>query len=314
MGRAERPRVAVLLPLGGDTAGLAQSMRQAVEPAGGKDAAPLEVQIIDSALGPAAIGADVRLILGPVFARDVPAVVAAAGGIPVLTFSNDSDLIGGGAFVFGVTPAQSIGAIFAYARAQGVRRVAVVVWDRPWGRQSAAAAAALAPRAGLSLQPVVTLRESGESAQLSRRLARDGAPDAVLLADGGAHLTLLAAALGGSALQLLGTSQWSGMDLAGAPALDGAWFAAPDPGPLDAMSPAPDRRSGLLPALARDGVTVAAALAKGGGAWRGGLLRSDGFATSLGRVRFFADGSVERDQSIFAVSASGVKLLVRAPS
>ena len=40
---------------------------------------------------------------------------------------------GQGAFVMGITPAQSVAAAFSYARAQGVRRVAVVSAPGPLG-------------------------------------------------------------------------------------------------------------------------------------------------------------------------------------
>ena len=61
------------------------------------------------------------LLLGPLRADQTPAVLAEAGAAPVVTFSNDDRLAAQGAFVMGVTPAQSVAAAFSYARAQGVR-------------------------------------------------------------------------------------------------------------------------------------------------------------------------------------------------
>ena len=66
------------------------------------------------------------MLLGPLRADQTPAVLAVAGDVPVVSFSNDDRLAGQGAFVMGITPAQSVAAAFSYARAQGVRRVAVV--------------------------------------------------------------------------------------------------------------------------------------------------------------------------------------------
>jgi branched-chain amino acid transport system substrate-binding protein len=292
-------------------------MRRAAAPTASADKSPIDVQVFDtgtneaSAAAARAVSGKAGLILGPVFARDTLAVVAAAGAVPVISFSNDGDLVGGGAFVFGLTPSQSIAAIFPFARAQGVRRVSVVALDRPWGRQTIAAATALAPRAGLTIQQIITIGEQSGLEELASRVRAGDAPDAVLLADGGATLPGLAQTLAGRGIQILGTSQWGGLDLAAIPDLNGAWFAAPDATGLDRVSPG--NQAGILPILALDGVTIALALANSGGISRAGLLRANGFATALGRVRFQPSGAVERDLSILGVSADGVRVLSKAP-
>ena len=66
-----------------------------------------------------------------------------------------------GAFVMGVTPAQSVATMFSYARAQGLTRIAVVARESPLGAASIAAARGIAQAGGISL--TVPVRGTGNS-------------------------------------------------------------------------------------------------------------------------------------------------------
>ena len=125
---------ALLLPLTGALAAIGQNMARAASlvtqssPAG---SAPPVYDTLDTADGAAqaalqAITNGAKILLGPMRADQTPAVLAVAGNIPVITFSNDDTLAAQGTFVMGITPAQSVATMFSYARAQGITRIAVV--------------------------------------------------------------------------------------------------------------------------------------------------------------------------------------------
>ena len=133
---------ALLLPLTGDAASLGQNMARAaslvVVSGPGAGATPAyDTEGSAEGAGRAAreaLDAGARMLLGPLRADQTPAVLAEAGNVPVVTFSNDDRLAKQGAFVMGMTPAQSVATVFSYARAQGIRRVALVARPVHWAR------------------------------------------------------------------------------------------------------------------------------------------------------------------------------------
>lgn len=336
-GGPARLRVVMLLPLNGARAGLGQSMAQAARLAQPDPDPLIELDIRDTggtAPGAAAAvqGSGARLVLGPVFAAEVPGVLAAVGpGVPVLTLSNDASLAARGAVVFGLTQAQSIGPILAYARGQGVRRLGLIASPGPLGAQSLAATQAAAARHGLDLIATLEAPDAppipGALADRLAAASRDGRlPEAVLLPDGGPGLPALARGLGGAGVQLLGTAQWLGTDIGAEPALSGAWYAAPDPtgfAPFADRMAAGGASAGVLAALAHDAVAVARAWAADGATdgaadgaadgatGRAGLARPQGFAGALGTTRCGTDGLCQRDLAIHLIDQGRVRLIGR---
>ncbi len=236
----------------------------------------------------AARKAGATIVLGPVFAREVPAVLGAVGrDIPVVTFSNDAALVESGVFLLGLTARQSVATILGYAAQRGVRRVAIAGGpDQGWGAQARVAALAVAPAVGIELAP---------------ELMRDPLPDALLALDP-ATLASTATRLNGQGVQLLGAFQ--GLDLAPdlLTRIDGAWMAAPDPIGFAAFARAYEQRNGSAPgtiaALAYDAAGIALQLFRGGGTDRSALLSSGGFKAVCGNVRFHEDGSAARALAI----------------
>ena len=254
-----------------------------------------------------------RMLLGPLRADQTPAVLAVAGDVPVVTFSNDDRLAGQGAFVMGITPAQSVAAAFSYARAQGVRRVAVVARPGPLGEASAGAARDLAAAGGLTLTAVL-LRDSATPASSSALRGRRAAatlPDAVFLPDGGATWSPSPTASPARGLRLMGGVQWGVLDVAGVPALEGAWFAAPPPDVfvpfLDTFEARFGEPAGIVTALGHDAALMAAELGDARALDRGGLTRSEGFAGVLGAVSASStDGRCQRDLAVLTVEGGRI--------
>jgi ABC-type branched-subunit amino acid transport system substrate-binding protein len=83
----------------------------------------------------AAIGDGAALILGPLLSASTRAVgaVARAANVPVIAFSSDRSVAGGGTYTMGFLPSAEIWRIVAYARSKGVRRFAALAPDNIYG-------------------------------------------------------------------------------------------------------------------------------------------------------------------------------------
>ena len=313
---ARRPLAALLLPLSGASADLARSMAQAAALAQGAATAKTVLPVFDTGGTPegaaraatAALKAGVPLLLGPLFGREIAAVAAVAGGVPVLAFSNDLAAPRGAAFLLGVTAAQAVEAVLGYARRRGVRRVAVVADASGWGGQGAAAARAVAGDIGIEL--------TATTFEALRGMAPDALPDAVLVTGGGPALGAAARELKAAGVQLLATLQATEATPAGLAALDGAWCAAPDPERFAEFARTYEARHGATPGvlagLAYDAVGIARAMRAAGLSTREGLLRTSGFGGATGTVRFARDGSAARDLAVLVAEGGTLRVVERS--
>jgi len=313
---------ALLVPLTGASAALGLSMRRAAalvqtDRAGGADLLVLDSG--DSPEGAAtaareALRRGAKLILGPLFATQVRAVIAVADGrAPVLTFSNDSTLLESGAFVMGVTASQLVTAILGYARTRGVRRMALTAGADPWGREAEAVARALQPRLGIALTVLPT--PPADAAALA---ASGDLPDALLLPGDTSAMLATARALRGSGVQLLAATVGVDRTPTALAALDGAWLATPDPAAFAGFAERYETRNGGAPgviaALAYDGARIARALRDGGAMDRKALLALDGFSGATGALRFRADGSCARALTILTAGPHGYAVAEEYPA
>lgn len=306
---------ALLLPLSGTSAELGQRLQAAATLGGGPG---IGIEIIDcgstpeSAVAAAkqAVAAGARMLVGPVFSAQASAVGTAVR-VPLITLSNDETLAGGGTFVFGVTPAQSAQAIFSIAAQRNLRDVAIVVPPGAFGVQSAAAAESVGRALGLSVRPAVT---RGAADGLVAALAAGGAlPDAVYLPVADATLAPFVEALRGSGVQVLGSTQWSALDLTGRVAFRDAWFAAPDPLRFaafdDAFRNATGEPGGIIGGLAFDGVELLRILGQTGQMSAKGLTRKEGFTGVVGPYRFAKSGLCERGLGVLKVDVDDFSLI-----
>lgn len=313
---------ALLLPLSGSAAAVGQNMGRAaslVTQGLPVNARPAVFDTGDTASGAAeaarqAISGGAKLLTGPLRADQTPAVLAVAGNVPVITFSNDDTLGAQGAFVMGITPAQSVSTMFSYARAQGAGRIALVAADTPLGTASAVAAARIAAAGGITLTATL-LRDPAQGGLVAalRQASGGTLPDAVFLPDGGAPLKAFAAALKGSGVQVLGSVQWGVSDVSANGNLEGAWFAAPPP---DLFLPFADRfeaafgeQPGIVAALGHDAALLAVGLGSARAMNRKGITRSGGFTGVLGAFRFLPTGRCQRDLSVLGIERGTITVL-----
>jgi branched-chain amino acid transport system substrate-binding protein len=311
---------ALLLPLSGEASALGENMARAaslVTQSEAPDRAPKVYDTQDTVDGSVAAAKQAfdngaKVLLGPLRADQTVGVLAMAGNRPVITFSNDDALTLQGAFVMGITPAQSVASMFSYARAQGLTRIAVVSRAGPLGQATEAAARSLAAAGGITITTV--LQRDPDEGGLVNALRNGGAlPQAVYLPDGGATLSGFSKALRGSDVQLLGSVQWGVADVTADSNLDGAWFASPPP---DLFLPFADRfqaafgtQPGVVAALGHDAALLAVGLGDGRGVSRKGILREAGFTGALGPFRFVEGGRCQRDLAVLGVTGGTFNVL-----
>lgn len=139
-----RVRVALLLPLSGQSSALGQAMLLAAELAlfeiGNEKFDLLPIDTLGTQEGAViaaerAITQQVRLILGPLLAPAAAAVapIARRAGINVLSFSNSREIAGQGMFILGFVPRQQVDTIMEYAAGLEHTRFAVLAPNNPYG-------------------------------------------------------------------------------------------------------------------------------------------------------------------------------------
>ena len=323
---AERHRVAVLVPLTGGNAGVGQSIANAANLAlldtGGER---IRITVYDTAKGAGAAANQAladgnRLFLGPLLAEDVRAVapVARDAGVPVISFSNDSSVAGGGVYLMGFTPGQSISRVVRHAAGEGAERFAALVPEGVYGRRAAEAMVAAVRASGGTLVGTQTFARGSIGLRSAvTRLNATGGWDAVLVADGGriaASAAPILKATPSGAARILGTELWAAdADLAKTPGLRGAWFASPSDTMFNQLRTRYRARYGAYPyrlaSLGYDAVLLALRVARD---WRPGrpfpegeLRDRGGFAGVDGAFRFGPDGIAERSLEVREVTATG---------
>lgn len=171
--------------------------------------------------------------------------------------------------------------------------------------------------------PPISLPRSdlGGTSSLPPLLAPPRTFDALLLAEGGAQLRGLAAALSAMgvrspSVQLLGTGKWDEPGTVDEPALIGAWFAAPSPVNRDEFDIRYRRTFGQTPprlaTLAYDATALAAILARGPEQEpfsRTALTDPNGFFGRDGLFRLSPDGVADRRLAILRIDRNGVTVI-----
>jgi len=329
----ERHRIALLVPLSGPNAGVGQSLANATQLALlDTRNERLRVTTYDTNTGAAAaaqraIADGNKLILGPLLAADVRAVmpVARGAGVPVISFSNDAGVAGNGAYLMGNLPTQSIGRVVDYAQSQGVTTFAGLVPNGLYGeRASTAFLRAVEADGG----KVVSLQVYGPGtlAGAVSKLAQAGPYQALLVADNSAAASGVVAVVrraGGGGAHILGTDQWN-LDaaLTSKAPLNGAWFASVSDDLYRRYAVKYRARFGTSPfrlsSLGYDAVLLTIRIARD---WPIGrpfpeerLRDRDGFAGLDGAFRFGRDGIAERALEVQEIRGGTTVVVSPAPS
>jgi ABC-type branched-subunit amino acid transport system substrate-binding protein len=269
-----------------------------------------------------------EIILGPPFAHSVGQVgqLARARGVPVIAFSTDANVAARGIYLLSFLPESDVDRIVGYAVSRGKRSFAALVPDNPYGTVVQAAFQQTVARQGGRV--VALERYSTDQQQMREAVARvaqaASQADAIFIPDGSDAAVIEALTQGGvdpRRVQILGTGLWTDdPQIAANRALQGAWFAAPEPQGYRNFANRYRGRFGRDPlrnaTLAYDAVALVAALIKTQGAQRFTepvLTSASGFSGIDGIFRFRADGTTERGLAVLRVAPSGAQVISPAP-
>ena len=145
--------------------------------------------------------------------------------------------------------------------------------------------------------------------------------DALLIADGGARLRAIAAALPQfgitrGAVRLLGTGAWDEAGIGREPALLGGWFAAPAPEFRRDFEQSYQALFGQAPprlaTLGYDATAIASVVAReraAGAAVKDVIADPKGFLGRDGLFRFSANGVADRFLAVLEVERDGVRVI-----
>jgi ABC-type branched-subunit amino acid transport system substrate-binding protein len=328
-----RHRIALLVPMSGETGPVGQAIANATTMAlldTGAD--NLRITTYDTSEGIAtaarkAVADGNRLILGPLMGEAVPAVQAAArpAGVPVIAFSNDATVAGPDVFVIGHLPEQSIRRSVAYARGRGAARFAVLAPEGDYGSRALFALEnALRDYGGALVRKESYARGNTSIVSAAGRLRAAGGYDTVLIADS-ARLGIEAAQelQSGPRARILGTELWSGeAALAKAGAMEGALFAAVSDQRYKRFAESYAARFGAQPyrvaTLGYDAVLLTLRVAR---EWKvgtpfpkGELYDKGGFLGVDGAFRFARNGVVERALEVREVRGGDIVAVDPAPT
>src|SRR5262245_5170904 len=332
-------KVGLILPLSATgNAGLAaQSMKNAAEMALADFNAP-NVQLLvkdDAGTVPGAqqatqqaLDEGAELILGPLFAHSVGAAgqLARARGVPLIAFSTDANVAARGVYLLSFLPESDVDRIVGYAVSQGKRSFAALVPDNAYGNVIQAAFQQTVARRGARVAAIERYGQDQQQMQdaITRIAQTAASADAIFIPDGSDSIAvvqgLTAAGVNPKRVQLLGTGLWDDPQIFSNPALQGAWFAAPETSGYRTFAGRYRARFGRDPVrtatLAYDAVSLVAALVKTQGAQRFSdqvLTNTSGFSGIDGVFRFRADGTNERGLAVLRVTSGGGAPVSPAP-
>src|SRR5262249_20087527 len=154
----------------------------------------------------------------------------------MIAFSTDWQLAGDHTFILGFTPFDQVERVTSYAAQHGLMNVGVLAPNNEYGSAVVTTFEGSAKRQGMNIPHTERFSSMPEQIQQSaqRFAAFRPASQAVLIPAGGTQAISLSQALtqsGQSPAQVrrLGTGLFEDSVLAQSGALEGAWFAAPDP-------------------------------------------------------------------------------------
>jgi ABC-type branched-subunit amino acid transport system substrate-binding protein len=346
-GQRAPVKIAILLPLGGmgETAAIAKSMKQAAEMALFEVNDP-NVQLITKDDGGSAVGgraaADAaikegaEIILGPLFSQAAlgAAPVARQAGVPILTFSNDTQAAGKGVYLMSFLAEEEVERVVSFAARQGKRRFAALIPDNAYGnvvepafRRSVLAAGGTVviverypPAANGMLGPAKRVVEAIKRAdELLNPI------DALFLPGGPEALPQIGPVVAYNGLdtrkvKLLGTGAWDFPSIGRDDAFVGGWYPSPDPIAWRAFAERFARTFGNAPpriaSVAYDAVGLAIGLASSPPGARytvANMTRPHGFTGVDGIVRFGETGLSERGLAVLEVQKFGAAVADPAP-
>jgi branched-chain amino acid transport system substrate-binding protein len=328
-------RVGLILPLtqNGGPSGIGTSLRNAaalaVQESGGSD---ITLMVQDDRSTPdgaaqatqAAIGAGAELIIGPLFAPGVREAggIAKGAGKSVIAFSTDASVASHGVYLLSFLIEGYVDRIMDFAKSRGKKSFAVLAPQNDFGNVAVTEFQRNSSRLGVTVTTVIRYPPGEASSVASQLSAVSNQIDALFIGEQADGMAAVSDALTASGVktQILGTGVWNDARTFRLPALQGAWFAAPDNSGFNAFAERYRARFNTDPTrlstLAYDAVSLAAALARTQGPDKFSdrvLTNPSGFNGADGVFRFRADGLSERGLAIMQIGNGAASLIAPAP-
>lgn len=336
-------RVALLVPLSanGNAAQIATNLRNAAEMALREyQGANIQILVKDTggtpegarAAAQEAVSQGAELVLGPLFAQEVPAAaqVTRQAGIPMIAFSTDASVASQGVYLLSFLPRTDVQRIIPYAAANGHTAIAALLPDNAYGTVVEAALRETIASTGAHLVVVQRYALDRGAMQTAAEAVADivlaGQADAIYMPDGGDAVPFLAQIIAAKgvdldAVKLLGSGQWNDSRIKTESTLYGAWYPSPDESGFDSFAARYRAAYGIDPfptaSLGYDATILAAGLAANYGAQRysvATITDPNGFRGIDGAFRFLSNGSNQRTLAIYQINPSGAQIIDPAPN
>jgi ABC-type branched-subunit amino acid transport system substrate-binding protein len=331
-------KVALILPLsqGANPSTVGASLRNAADlalaEAGNADVTLLVKDDLSTPDGAttaaqAALADGADLVIGPLYAPDVRAAaqVLSAAHKPMIAFSTDASVAQPGVYLLSFLVETYVDRIIDFAASKGKKSFAAMIPDNDYGRIAEAEFQQVAARRGLRVMEIEHYQPDTMKAAVQKLAGLGNQIDALFIAEQAGAMPAVAQALTGNGidshkLQILGTGLWNDARVLSLPALQGAWFAAPDNAGFGAFAARYRAKYNADPAriatLTYDAVSLAVALAHRPGPDRFSnaiLTNHAGFNGADGVFRFKSSGLNDRALAVMQINGGTAAQLAPAP-
>jgi ABC-type branched-subunit amino acid transport system substrate-binding protein len=240
----------------------------------------------------------------------------------MIAFSTDATAASDGVYLLSFLIQSYTDRIVDFAVSRGKKNFAILAPDNDYANVAVNEFKSEATRAGGNVVAVARYAP-GQAGGAAANLMRD-APnaDAVFVPEQADSLGGVASAITSAGLktQILGTGVWNDPRVASIPALQGAWYSAPESSGFAAFAKRyRDKHHSDPPRLATlsyDAVSLVAALAhsQNGQRYKPAVLANpSGFNGADGLFRFRADGLNDRGLTVVQIGTGGVEVISPAP-
>ncbi|MDB5593771.1 MAG: Extracellular ligand-binding receptor [Hyphomicrobiales bacterium] len=331
-------KVALILPLtqGSGPSVVGQSLRNAAELAIAETGAGGVTLIVKDdqstpdgarAAAQAALAEGADMIVGPLYAPNVREVgrIARAAGKPVIGFSTDTSTASRGVYLLSFLVESYVDRIVDFAISKGKKSFAALVPESDYGNVALAEFQQVAAKRGVRIQAIERYQPGNAAAAVKKIAEGIAQVDSLFIPEQAEAMVQVSQFLGANGIdsrrvQILGTGLWNDARVLKLPALQGAWFAAPDNGGFNAFAGRYREKYGSDPTriatLAYDAVSLAGALARTQGSQRFSdnvLTNSSGFNGADGVFRFTGEGLNERGLSVLSIANGSTGVVSPAP-
>ncbi len=280
-----------------------------------------------TAAAQAAVSDGADLIIGPLFSPNVRAVgqIASGASKPVIAFSTDASVAQPRLYLLSFLAETYVDRIVDFAVSKGKKSFAALIPDNDYGRIAEAEFQQETARRGVRVMEIEHYQPQTIDAAVRKVAALGNQIDALFVSDQAGAMPAVAQALTANGIssqkvQILGTGLWNDARVLSLPALQGAWFAAPDNTGFNAFAARYRAKFGSDPTriatLSYDAVSLAVALAHRPGPDRFAdsvLTNHAGFNGADGVFRFKPNGLNERGLAIMQINNGSAVQLAPAP-